>query len=378
MATTYEDIRQMPRTRPAPAVTDMPAPTVRNSAVVQGGTEIAVMPGGGLDLGRRTDDDRIDGKLLLNLVASILEWWARWPDQESLIAATLFVAMTHFVDDDEKLVFDAAPRFMFIAPKGSGKTRMMRIMRAMTRNPTGILTPTTTAPGLKEALSNHKVPFLDEAQRVFGTTGTAQQAMQGLITGGYTQDTESLNARGGENSQNVFGAWVLGARPSILAANGRNVGGGSDEDGPLSDLFERSFRCVPKKSRDAIPDFDSRYRALTSAANVALELWGAQERPVPTDEDAHPTLTYIHTIPESLTARDREISIALLAVADRALPLNPDDPMWADLDDKDPLKWAKLGRRAVEKMLLGHGTNGNEMIAEMRSQMEAAGITLFG
>lgn len=359
MSIDYETIKEMDRTRPAPEM--------RDDTAIVAGKQVAIMPNGGLDLGRR-NDDTIDGARTLDLIASLLKWYGRWPNDESLIIATLFVAALHFVDDSEpgRLVFDAIARLMFIAPKGSGKTRMMRVLRALAHRPTGIIVPPTTAPGLKEALANGKVPFVDELQRIFGR-GTANQAIQGLLTGGYTQDSGTLNARGGENAQNVFGAWVLGARPSIITAT--RGAGNTDEDGPLADLFERSFIITPKRSYDkSIPDLDGDFQNLTRVFNELLELWGAQERPVPTDEDDHPKLWPIHTMPESLTGRQREISMALCAVADRAVAHDPNDP--------NPIRWSIWAREATEKMLVGHGNDGAEILADIERKMKAMGISL--
>lgn len=352
MAIDYETIRQMPRTRPAPERRE-------DTAILTGGREVAILPNGGLDLGARRGDDPLSGFDALNMTFSVLTYWARWPDIESAVIATLYAASTHWVDEEFKLVFDAIARMMFIAPPGSGKTRMMRVLRALMRDPTGIINAPITAPGLREALANHKVPIVDEAHRLFGG-GLANSAIQSVMTGGYTDDSGSLNARGGENEQNIFGALVLGARPSIIT----RTGSGEGRDGPLSDLFERAFIIMPKKSYDTIPDFDEGFRTLTTVANRYLSLWGEQERPWPTDEDPHPKLWPVHSLPESLKGRNREISMALLAVADRAEEYPGDT------------RWAEAGRDAVERVLLGHGNNGAEMLASIRRQMEQMGVPI--
>jgi hypothetical protein len=73
----------------------------------------------------------------------------------------------------------------------------------------------------------------------------------------------------------------------------------------------------------------------------------------------------IHTMPKALTARDREISSSLLAVADRAV-----DPKLIDEQGQD-LRWAIRGRTAVQNVLLGHGDNGPAIIADINKRLKA-------
>lgn len=286
---------------------------------------------------------------LLDMIHGILGHWARWPgDGFQQDVTTLWIASTYMRDLDGELAFKAHPRLFPIAPAGSGKTRLMKIVRALAANPTPLVKAPVTAPGLRDALETGHTVFLDEVDRQIGA-GRGHLDVQSLISA-YEKDTGSLDGRGGYNPRAAFGPMMLGAKPRILTSTG----------GWVDDLFERAFILTPVKHTDEddpIPDLDDKFDYVTEPVPSVLELWAQQVVPV------QGALWPVHSVPRTLTARMREISQPLLAVADRAV-----DPAVMEKDGHD-LRWARRGRDAVTGMLLKHGDNGSEILADLTSRM---------
>lgn len=279
-----------------------------------------------------------------------LAYWARWESPYLIDLATLWAASTWFRDTNGILLFPAHPRLFWIGEKGSGKTRAMKIVRGMSDDPTGIVKAPVTAPGLRDALEAGRTVFLDEVDRQLGA-GRAHMDVQSVISA-YERDTASLNGRGGVNEQSLYGPMALAAKPRILTSTG----------GWIDDLFERSFILESVKhtdQEDPIPDLDDQFDDIMEKVQKVMGMWAEAVRP------AQGLLRPIHTMPKALTARDREISSALLAVADRAV-----DPKVME-DTGQDLRWAIRGRTAVQNVLLGHGDNGPQIIADLNRRMKA-------
>ena len=282
-------------------------------------------------VGQRTPD----GARALDFAEAVLDFYARWEDPVERHLTAAWIAHTWFDfpgrglnGGNGVLAFNATPRLMFIGDKGSGKSRKETLIRSMCRNPTGRVSGVVTAYGVRNALNSGKTVILDEAQRYFGA-GKAKEDLQGVIAGGYVFDGVSLNGKKGEGEQSNFGPMVLAAQYSIMDETG----------GQLEDLFERAFLVFCEKHDDEIPDLDDTFEYRAAIARRELALWSAAVR-------SGEKLWHVHTIPKSLTARDREITIPLLAIADRAV--SPDE-------EQDPLRWAVIVREAAVRLLTGGG-----------------------
>lgn len=313
-----------------------------------------------VDLGDRDNAPVTDSAYLLDIAHTILTHYARFPNRETADIATLWLASTWMADRQDRLLFSAHPRLFLIAPMGSGKTRIMKVIRAMSRMPTPIVKAPVTAPGLREALDGGRTVFLDEFDRQTGR-GMAHLDVQSLVSA-YEADTGSLDGRGGYNAQSVFGPMVLGAKPRIISATG----------GYIDDLFERSFIITPEtwnNPDEPIPDLDDLFTQVTSDLPTAFKIWAEAVR-WDLAREQKDLLWPIHSMPKALTARQREISQALLAVADRAV--SPD----VIAEKGSDIRWAVRGRNAVQKVLIGKSENGPEIMTDIARQFKKIGVKI--
>lgn len=313
-----------------------------------------------VDLSGNDTPPTLNTALMLDIAHGALKYGARWPDPFWIDIVAMWAVSTWMVDESNRLLFNAHPRLFPIAPKGSGKTRVMKITRAMSRMPTGIVKAPVTAPGLREALSAGRTIFMDEFDRQTGR-GMGHLDVQSIVSA-YEKDTGSLNAFGGENEQSIYGPMMLAAKPRILTGTG----------GFLEDLFERSFVLTMEKSadpNDPIPDLDEDFDQIISQVPDLLTMWAEAVR-FDLADAGKTSIWPIHTVPKALTSRQRELALPLLAVADRAV-----DPDVIERQGQD-LRWAVRGREAVQAALLDRGTDGNKILASVTSDMRKLGIKL--
>lgn len=311
-----------------------------------------------LERHERRNLPEVNAAELLDLTHRVLTYWARWQSSQHADIATMWTASTWFADANDHLLFSAHPRLFMIGDMGSGKTRDMKLVRSMSRNPTGIVKAPVTAPGLRDALDSGHTVFLDEIDRQVGR-GMGHLDVQSLISA-YEADTGSLNGRGGVNEQDIFGPMMLAAKPRIMTSTG----------GYIDDLFERSFILTPRAHRnpdDPIPDLDEKFSYITERLSHAYQAWGEAVR-WSEYAQGHEKIWPVHDIPAKLTGRQREISMPLLSVADRAV-----DPNLVENQGQD-LRWALRGREAVQKVLLGHASNGNSILADVRKTLRGMGV----
>lgn len=343
----------------ADAVHGRPKPTKKQLRTANAAATPEARKGNGkLDL-RHINKQTPEGARYLDRTRSFLRYYAHWPNEETLTLATLWVAMSHFVDDDGEQLFSAVPHMLLVGKHGTGKTRMMQEMSAVLRNPTALATR-YTMPGIRDALHNHYVPVLDELHRTIGgRSGRENNAVQGVIAGAYKSGSGTLDGIGGMHQQAAFGQILMAAQPQII----------TNTNDLLDDLLERSIMIETEKSFDEVPPLDENFNVIGKNLHDILEVWGAAERPVPTKQNPKPKLWPVHALPGELQARTAEISEPLLAVADRAID-------YMGQTEADQARWAIEGRAAVVKVFKGHGNDPSTLVDDVEARMTAMGMDL--
>lgn len=328
-------------TLPETTGTVMVRPSKRQAKVINATTSTVVA--GKPDPLVRHVKAQINGARVLDMIDKVLSYYARWESDEVRWATALWIAMTHFTDDEGKLALPAAPIWMAIAPPKCGKSRMLTLIAELARD-AQLLAGVITAPVVRNMKDKHMVPIFDEAHRIF-KSGMAMQDLQALITSGYTDVARSGNAKGGLNLQSNFGPVAMGAQPYIQNSSNADM---------LEDVFTRSYIVFPKRSKDDIPQLDQTFHDAVEFASKALAYWGAQNAPEEMDEKLWP----LFDVPSELTDRNYEIAIPLLAVADRAVDIRTEIPSdeLGDMDvDQYTHRWANRARQAALEMLTTTG-----------------------
>lgn len=295
-----------------------------------------------LTAGRRTLPP--DGARALDYNYKILNHYARWnsPGEIAVIAAWIMHTWCDYAGSgtnggNGKLAFAATPRLMLIGEQNTGKSRKEALIRALVRDPTGRISGVVTAPGVRNVLNLGQTVILDEAHRIF-MNGTAKMDLQGIIAGGYVHDGVSLTGYKGKDEQSIFGPIVLAAKPEIITMT----------NDMLTDLFSRAFMIYtkawePTPEDPEIPDLGEDFEQYTEEARRLTAAWAAYQRP-----PASRKLWAIHSIPEELSTRNREIAQPLFAVADRCY-----DPEMTR-DGGVDLRWAIAMRDSVMQILAGN------------------------
>lgn len=323
---------------------------------------------GGYDLSWAGKPEPFQGALILDFVRDVLKYWAYWPDEHALNLATLWTAHTWFTHQDGTLLFNATPRLMIIAPKQSGKTRMLHLIGAMSRNPKGPAVGVVTAHGVKNAMAAKRTLLLDEGHRMF--LGRRLD-LQGILTGGYTPKSVTLNGyKGEDNDQDIFGPVVIGAQDKLIDSL-------KSED--LDDLKDRSFiirpRIVPRwyeegmdiekgwvqpDGRILIPQLDPEFEDNTAAIAGVLSDWAASEC------IEGKKLRNLHSINTDLDSRAYEISIPLCAVADRAVDYSFGE------GTPERVRWSIMAREAVCALRLNTGSHSLDAVKESMDKLRKA------
>lgn len=324
--------------------------------------EVAVVNGMDLATGNiaSTNYATISGADMLDRTVQVLGTYAKWPKPEDIVVTALLVAGTHFVDNDGLLVFPDWARWLAVAPRESGKSRMLKLIMAMSRDSFGPLDGgDVTSKGIRNALDQHMTIGLDEAHLALGAARGYDSLKSVLLH--YQNGGGSATGVGGISEYNTFGPVFMAAQPSLMT-------GTKDR---LLDLFTRCFVIFPEYTDEEIPDLDNLFKARAEFVEWGLSRWAAQERP-----GYGQYLEPVFPVSKRLKSRKREIAKPLLAIADHAEDLRHPE------GTADRNRWSIIARNAVNELLLGEGdpqralSKGEELFKEMNDaplrEMEAA------
>ena len=309
----------------------------------------------------------VPAHLLIAEICRIYTTYARFDRIEDVITLALWTASTWFVEPtaaqgmtNGTLLFEAHPRILLIGEPESGKNRVMKIMRRLVRNPSGIGTAKVTAVGVRNLLNHGETVFIDEYHKRVGTTGRRNYDLQEDILA-YSQDSVSIDgAYGQDNQRNLFGPIVLAAQPEILT--------GMQGDA-LNDLFQRCFLITLHPAADRIPALDGMFETDCEDIRVALEMWAAGLYETEMRGRKSKRYTAIHSMPDSFTGRRLECADVLCAVADRAV-----NPKMLTAGQQDT-QWARYARDAAQLLLDGRGDVA-EIAGRIAARFDDQGLTL--
>lgn len=247
--------------------------------------------------------NRDHGEDLLNEIrAFVRRFWAP-PSEVALDAFVLWIAHTHAVGADNKLVFETTPR-MFLCSTGpaSGKSTALQMLELLSGRGKRIADP--TAPALLALIDQERASVLiDELDTLMGS-GAGGRSTRTVMLEGYSEGGAiargSSAAPGGHKMVSCFAPMAFAGMRQNFISNPK-----------LDALRTRTIMllCKPRAHGQVVEPYRRRlHSGQARALNAALVKWG--ERHVSTLTDCWPEP------PEGIEDRAAELWEPLLAVGE--------------------------------------------------------------
>lgn len=239
----------------------------------------------------------LDAAKLLDEIKTYLERFIAYPNKESSVAHTLWIAHSHLVE-----AFENTPRLAFLSPEpGSGKSRALELTEALVPRPE--LTVNNTVSYIFRVISSEEgkpTLLLDEADAIFSNKkADGNEDLRGLLNSGYRRGASvgRTTIKGREFVAEKF--------PSFCAVAFAGLHRLPDT------LMSRSIVINMKKRRpdQNVESFRARKeRQPSERLKERLAMWA---------ESIRESVEYLEPeMPESINDRDQDLWEALLAIAD--------------------------------------------------------------
>lgn len=133
-------------------------------------------------LAKGYDPLKSEGQKALSEVYEYLNRFISYPNEQALIAHTLWVAHTHLMDE-----WDSTPRLSFLSPEpGSGKSRCLEATEGLVPRPVTAVSATPAYLFRKVADPEGRPTVLyDEIDTVFGPKAKDNEEIRGLLNAGH-------------------------------------------------------------------------------------------------------------------------------------------------------------------------------------------------
>ena len=269
-------------------------------------------------------EQAIDGAVVLRAIRVCLGYFAIWPSDEALNAATLYVAAAHARSLREiggaawlLPVWQYMPRFFLTSEEGgSGKSWMGRLMLSLCPNGKSLVEPTKAS--LIQLISEMATVSITELDMLL-STGGRNKGIVAVANAGY--EPEHLHSRmASRKAQQVplFGPMILDGLDSLIKSTGTE----------LRTLFSRCIIVHAKRAPAGYrpPRFDNAARAQFKQVRELAAQWMNQAVQAGIGE-------CVPELPDGVGNRAAALWEPLCSVAD-----------WAGGE------WPDLARRACERL----------------------------
>jgi Protein of unknown function (DUF3631) len=239
----------------------------------------------------------VDGALVLGYARAFIDRYARMPSEAAADVVALWAMHAHCREAAGVLLFESTPRLMLLsAEPGSGKSRVLGLLRMLCGGRYGLLTEPTAWALAHITGPAHEAAFIDEADVLFGR-GSRKESVRAVLNSGYARDGVIAHMRGKTvEDLATFGPVAMAGLDVMKTATGAS----------LEPLFSRSITIRMRKSADPVPQLDRTAREAAAMLHTAMAAWAAQNR----DE-----LAGAIALPDWLANRDGEVWGPVLAVA---------------------------------------------------------------
>jgi len=157
--------------------------------------------------------------------------YIQFPSRAAVVAVVLWIAHAAARGADRKLIWRATARLLLTsAQNGSGKSTLMDLIAVLLLSRVGRLVKVTPA-GLAGILNElNDVALPDDAQLVFGTTGSAAKDLQAVLLGSYSKKGSWVTGKATVSVKPVYGPVVIAGKDQLITV----------QRDKLTDLLARS------------------------------------------------------------------------------------------------------------------------------------------
>jgi len=160
-----------------------------------------------------TTETRPQGDVLLDDVADAIRRYCVLPDDHALTGVVLWVACTYLTD-----CFEYAPRLVIrSAEKGSGKSRLLEVIDALSYEPLRAVNATVSY--IFRSLDRDTPPTLliDEADTIFGSKKVSEnnEELRGLLNAGFQRGLTFGRTVGPQHEPKDFATFAMAALAGI-------------------------------------------------------------------------------------------------------------------------------------------------------------------
>jgi hypothetical protein len=279
------------------------------------------------------------GAVILDQCRSFIGRFCAMPSQAALDLATLWVAHTHAVDQNDRLAFDTSPRLMFSSEgPGSGKSRALELVQLLSHNGQLVIDP--TAPSFAQLASEQRATILVDEMDVLIGRGSGKADLRSLFNASYKKKT-AIWSRAGKPAVPIFAAVgfagmgaTFRSAPVLSALRSRTL------------VVEMVPGMPPESYRPRVHD------PLADALRAELGKWVGR--------NTSRIIESLPDMPEDLTAgRAAELAEPLIMLAEIAGG-----------------HWPETARNAVQEVMLGRSAEPDAL--PLSSQLLADIAAVFG
>ncbi len=173
--------------------------------------------------------------------------YVAFPSRSTVIAVILWAAHAAARDSERELIWRASPRLLLTsAENGSGKSTVLDALALLLGSRAGRLVKVTPY-GLAGILGKYKeVALPDDAQTVFGTTGTAAKDLLAVLLGSYVRGGTWTSGKSNVTIEGIYGPVALAGKDALI----------TKQASALTDLLARSIIVRLERATRYMPELD--------------------------------------------------------------------------------------------------------------------------
>jgi hypothetical protein len=198
--------------------------------------------------------------------------YIQFPSRAAVVAVVLWIAHAAARGADKKLIWRATARLLLTSSQnGSGKSTLMDLIAVLLLSRVGRLVKVTPAgmAGILNELNDVALP--DDAQLVFGTTGSAAKDLQAVLLGSYSKKGSWVTGKSTVSVKPVYGPAVIAGKDQLITV----------QRDKLTDLLARSVIIRMERPAQYMPQPDDEADAEGEVIGKALAaIMGALETPL--------------------------------------------------------------------------------------------------